>query len=172
MFKELPIHRAKYGLMRTILVNILQSYANTNAKTLDVKASYALGSLKQAEAFKEYKSSLLKLKDQEAELLTIRSRYNAMDLGLKTTTPAERLLSDVVYLEKQVQKTRRYISIVEKKKRVKLKIRLAYSSRYFGKSQNSKDALDYAIQETRNYNSKKQWIELFEALTNLKYDNL
>ena len=56
MFKQLPTHRTKYGLMRTILVNILQAYANTNAKTLDVKASYALGSLKQAEAFKEYKS--------------------------------------------------------------------------------------------------------------------
>ena len=172
MFKELPIHRAKYGLMRTILVNILQSYANTNAKTLDVKASYALGSLKQAEAFKEYKSSLLKLKDQVAELLTIRSRYNAMDLGLKTSTPAERLLSDVVYLEKQVQKTRRYISIVEKKKRVKLKIRLGYCVKYFGHKQNTKEAFDAAMLETQQYTKASQWVKLFETLTNLQYDNL
>ncbi len=172
MFKQLPTHRTKYGLMRTIIVNILKAYAESNAKVLDIKASYALGSLKNLDTFAEYKRKLNKIKEQEGELLLLRSRYNSMDLGLKTTVAAERLHSDVTHLELQIQNNRKFISVVEKKKRVKLKIRLAHSVRYFGKSQNSKDALDYAIQETRNYNSKKQWIELFEALTNLKYDNL
>ena len=172
MFKELPIHRTKYGLMRTIIVNVLQAYAESNAKVLDIKASYALGNLKTLDTFAEYKRKLIAIKEKESELLLIRSRYNSLDLGLKTTTAAERLHSDVTHLEAQINKERKYLSIIEKKKRVKLKIRLTHSIKFFNEKQNTQQALDAAILETQQYNSKKQWVQLFEALTNLKYDNL
>ena len=172
MYRQLSIHRNKYGLVRSILMHVLEAYANSNAKKIEISGSYALGTIKQMEAFAQYKRDITKLAEKNTTLMKLKSRYDALDRRQKATQEAGRVLEDIKFLQGQVDRLAKLVKRVDKKRRVKITIKLGKCVQYFKTLQNTEQARLMVMAETDHYTRKDDWIKLFEFISGLSYDNI
>ena len=172
MYRQLNIHRNKYGLVRSILMHALEAYANTNAKKIEISGSYALGVIKQMEAFAQYKKDIGNLAQKNTNLMKLKSRYDALSREQKETVEAGRVLEDIKFLQGQVDRLAKLIKRVDKKRRVKVTIKLGECVQYFKTLQNTEQARLMVMAETDHYTRKDDWIKLFEFISDLQYDNI